>query len=142
MSDLRRIVPVDSKRDTRGNIVWTHRNKETAICGLEFLFNGPNKADVHAISKQVIVVMPTTLAADFCSKTLLYGQPIKDVVPVGQISADGESTEQWSARFGKQTPVLLFASDLDIACSYAQDHREEIEHIIVDVCDSKWNCKE
>jgi hypothetical protein len=77
--------------------------------------------------------MPTTLAADFCNKTLLYGQPIKDVVPIGQISADGESTEQWSARFGTQTPVLLFASDLDIACSYAQDHREEIEHIIVDV---------
>lgn len=133
MSDLRRIVPVDAKRDTRGNIDWTHRNKETAICGLEFLFNGPNRADVHAISKQVIVVMPTMLAADFCSKTLLYGQPIKDVVPIGQISADGESIEQWSARFGTQTPVLLFASDLDIASSYAQDHREEIEHIIVDV---------
>lgn len=133
MSDLRRLAPVDSKRDTRGNIDWTHRNKETAICGLEFLFNGPNKADVHAISKQVIVVMPTTLAADFCSKTLLYGQPIKDVVPIGQISANGESTECWSARFGIQTPVLLFASDLDIACIYAQDHREKIEHIIVDV---------
>jgi uncharacterized membrane protein YkvA (DUF1232 family) len=133
MSDLRRIVPVDSKRDTRGNIDWTHRNKETAICGLEFLFNGPNRADVHAISKQVIVVMPTTLAADFCSKTLLYGQPIKEVVPIGQISADGESTERWTVRFGTQTPVLLFASDLDTACVYAQDHRDEIEHIIIDV---------
>lgn len=133
MSDLRRIVPADSKRDTRGNIDWTHRNKETAICGLEFLFNGPNRADVHSISKQVIVVMPTTLAADFCSQTLLYGQPIKDVVPIGQISADGESPKRWSVRFGTQTPVLLFASDLDIACSYAQDHREEIEQIIIDV---------
>jgi uncharacterized membrane protein YkvA (DUF1232 family) len=133
MSDLRRIVPVDSKRDTRGNIDWIHRNKETAICGLEFLFNGPNRTDVHAISKQVIVVMPTTLAMDFCSKTLLYGQPIKEVVPIGQISAEGESTERWTARFGTQTPVLLFASDLDTACIYAQDHRDEIEQIIVDV---------
>ena len=47
------------------------------------------------------------------------------------VSADGESTEQWSVRFGTQIPVLLFASDLDVACSYAQDHREEIEHILV-----------
>ncbi len=133
MSDLCRIVPVDSERDTRGNIDRTHRNKETALCGLEFLFNGPNRADVHAISKQVIVVMPTTLAADFCSKTLLYGQPIKEVVPIGQISADGESTERWTVRFGTQTPVLLIASDLDTACIYAQDHRDEIEHIIIDV---------
>ncbi len=133
IDDLHRLVPVDRDRVVRGEIQRAARNQLTELSGLSFLFNGPNKADVHAISKQVIVVMPTTLAADFCSKTLLYGQPIKDVVPVGQISADGESTEQWSARFGTQTPVLLFASDLDIACSYAQDHREEIEHIIVDV---------
>lgn len=133
IDDLHRLVPVDRDRVVRGEIQRAARNQSTELSGLSFLFNGPNKADVHAISKQVIVVMPTTLAADFCNKTLLYGQPIKDVVPIGQISADGESTEQWSARFGTQTPVLLFASDLDIACSYAQDHREEIEHIIVDV---------
>ena len=137
--DLHRLVPVDRDRVVRGEIQRAARNQLTGLSGLSFLFNGPNKADVHAISKQVIVVMPTTLAADFCSKTLLYGQPIKDVVPVGQISADSESTELWSVRFGTQTPVLLFASDLDMASSYAQDHRDEIEHIIVDL--SRRNCE-
>lgn len=133
MSDLRRIVPVDSKRDTRGNIDWAYRNKETAMCGLDFLFNGPYKADIHAVSKQIIVVMPTALADEFCSNTLLYGHPIKDIIPIGQLSSDGEATEQWSPRFGTQSPVLVFASDLDTACSYAQNRREMIEHIIVDV---------
>lgn len=133
ITDLYRLVPVDRQRVVRGEIDRGKRNKVTELSGLSFLFNGPNKADVHAISKKVIVVMPTTVAAEFCKSTLLYGQPIKDVVPVGQISADGEETEHWSTRFGSQEPVLLFASDLDVACSFAQDHRDEIELVIVDV---------
>ncbi|QDV68102.1 hypothetical protein Poly24_18090 [Rosistilla carotiformis] len=133
ISDLYRLVPVDSTRVARGEVGWKARNTETAICGLDFLFNGPNKADVHAIKKKVVVVMPTTLAAEFCKSTLLYGQPIKDVIPIGQISSDGEEAEQWSTRFGTQPPVLLFASDLDVACSFAQENPDEIELIVVDV---------
>ncbi len=133
IDDLHRLVPVDRDRVVRGEIERSARNQLTELSGLSYLFNGPNKADIHAISKQVIVVMPTTLAADFCSNTRLYGQAIKDVVPIGQIAADGEMAVQWSTRFGTQNPVLLFVSDLDIACSYVQDHREAIAHVIVDV---------
>lgn len=133
ISDLYRLVPVDRDRVVRGEIKRGKRNEITELSGLSFLFNGPNKADVHAITKKVIVVMPTSAAADFCKSTMLYGQPIKDVIPVGQVSADGEETEQWSTRFGTQKPVLLFASDLDVACSYAQDNQDDIELVIVDV---------
>lgn len=133
VSDLHRLVPVDYSRSIRGEIERSKRNQITGLSGLSFLFNGPNKADVHAIRKQVIVVMPTTLAAEFCKTTSLYGQPIKDVIPVGQVSADGEASEPWSTRFGTQKPVLLFASDLDIARTYAEEYREDIELIIVDV---------
>lgn len=133
ISDLHRLVPAEGERKIRGEITRGKRNEITDLSGLSFLFNGPNKADVHAIKKKVIVVMATTLAAEFCKSTLLYGQPIKDVLPIGQISADGEKTEQWSTRFGTQAPVLLFASDLDIACSYAQEHRDDIELVVVDV---------
>ncbi|MEO1615586.1 MAG: DrmE family protein [Planctomycetota bacterium] len=133
ISDLYRLVPVDRDRVVRGEIKHGKRNEITDVSGLSFLFNGPNKADVHAITKKVIVVMPTSVAADFCKSTLLYGQPIKDVIPVGQVSADGEETEQWSTRFGTQEPVLLFASDLDVACSFAQDNQDDIELVIVDV---------
>lgn len=133
MSDLYRLVPVDHTRVTSGEIEWKKRNSETTIGGLQFLFNGPNKADIHAIKKKVIVVMPTNVAAEFCKSTYLYGQPIKDVIPIGQVSGDGEAMEPWSTRFGTQMPVLLFASDLDVACSFAQDNEDEIELVIVDV---------
>ncbi|PNY37249.1 hypothetical protein C2E31_08800 [Rhodopirellula baltica] len=133
ISDLYRLVPVDRDRVVRGEIKRGKRNEISELSGLSFLFNGPNKADVHAITKKVIVVMPTTVAADFCKSTLLYGQPIKDVIPVGQVSADGEEMERWSTRFGAQEPVLLFASDLDVACSFAQDNQDDIELVIVDV---------
>ena len=133
IADLHRLVPVNRDRVVRGEIRRGKRNEITELSGLCFLFNGPVKADVHAIKKRVIVVMPTTVAAEFCKSTLLYGQPIKDVIPIGQISADGEDTEGWSTRFGSQLPVLLFASDLDSACSYAQEYRDDIELIVVDV---------
>ena len=133
ISDLHRLVPVDYTRTIRGEIERGKRNLTTDVSGLSFLFNGPHNADVHAIDKQVIVVMPTTLAAEFCNSTQLYGQTIRDAIPVGQVSADGESEECWSTRFGKQKPILLFASDLDIARAYAEEHREKIELVIVDV---------
>lgn len=133
ISDLHRLVPVDHTRTIRGEIERGKRNLATEVSGLSFLFNGPHNADVHAIDKQVIVVMPTTLATEFCKSTQLYGQPIKDVIPVGQVSADGESEERWSTRFGIQKPILLFASDLDVARTYAEEHREKIELVIVDV---------
>lgn len=133
ISDLYRLVPVDCDRVVRGEIKRGKRNEITDLSGLSFLFNGPHKADVHAITKKVIVVMPTTIAADFCRSTLLYGQPIKDVIPVGQVAVDGEETKQWSTRFGTQEPVLLFVSDLDVACSFAQDNQDDIELVIVDV---------
>ena len=133
IADLHRLVPVERRKKIKGEIKRGKRNEITDLSGLSFLFNGPNKADVHAITKKVVVVMPTTLAASFCKSTLLYGQPIKDVIPIGQISADGEEAEKWSTRFGSQKPVLLFASDLDVACSFAQENRDEIELVIVDV---------
>ena len=133
ISDLHRLVPVDYTRTIRGEIERGKRNLTTDVSGLSFLFNGPHNADVHAIDKQVIVVMPTTLAAEFCNSTQLYGQTIRDVIPVGQVSADGESAKCWSTRFGKQKPILLFASDLDMARTYAEEHREKIELVIVDV---------
>lgn len=133
ISDLHRLVPVECTRAIRGEIERSKRNKKTELSGLDFLFNGPLHADVHAIEKQVIVVMPTMLAAEFCKSTQLYGQPLKDVIPVGQVSADGESGERWSTRFGVQKPILLFASDLDVARTYAEEHHEKIELVIVDV---------
>lgn len=132
ISDLHRLVPVNHKRVVRGEIGRRKRNERTRLSSLDILFCGPNRADLHAISKQIVVVTPTTVAAEFCKSTLLHDQPVQDVVPVGQIAADGEETASWSSRFGTQKPVLLFASDLDVACSYVQDHREDIEIVIID----------
>ncbi|MFN0019487.1 MAG: DrmE family protein [Pirellulaceae bacterium] len=138
MSDLHRLVPVSQDRVIRGEIGRGKRNRITELSGLAFLFNGPVIAEVHAIDKRIIVVMPTTLAAEFCSSTKLYGQALKDVIPVGSISVDGDEVVRWSTGFGKQPPILLFASDLDVARQYAEEHNSQIdgndiELIVVDV---------
>jgi uncharacterized membrane protein YkvA (DUF1232 family) len=133
IADLYRLVPIAPDRVARGEIDWRARNKATPVEALDFLFSGLKKVDVHSITKQVIVVMPTTIASDFCRSTELYGQSIRDVIPLGQIASDGETTESWSPRFGMQKPVLLFVSDLDVARSYAEENREQIELVVVDI---------
>lgn len=131
-ADLRRLVPADASRVVRGTIEHDLSRKDTPLPGLEYLFNTRKTADVHSIEKQIIVVMPTTLAAEFCKSVKLYGQSLHEVVPVGQIMAYDESIETWSSRFGSQDPNLLFASDLDIARAYAEEHEDKVELVIVD----------
>lgn len=133
ISDLRRLVPAASTRATRGQLKFNLNHSDVLLPGLEYLFNATKTAQLSAVDKRVIIVMPTTLAAEFCKSTQLYGQPIKDVIPVGQVLADGDSEECWSTRFGVQKPILLFASDLDVARTYAEEHREKIEIVIVDI---------
>ena len=133
IADLHRLVPIASDRVARGEIDWRARNKTTPVEALDFLYSGLKKVDVHSIKKQVIVVMPTTIALEFCKSTELYGQSIRDVIPLGQIASDGETTDSWSPRFGIQKPVLLFSSDLDVARSYAEENREQIELVVVDI---------
>lgn len=131
-ADLRRLIPADASRVVRGTVQHDLSRTDTPLPGLEYLFNTRTTADVHAIEKQIIVVMPTTLAAEFCKSVMLYGQSLREVVPVGQIMADDQSIDAWSSRFGAQDPILVFASDLDIARAYAEDNRDKVELVIVD----------
>src|SRR5262249_46591388 len=53
------------------------------------------------------------------------------VIPMGQISSSGE-IKKWSTHFGQQNPLLLFASDLDVACTHCETQSERNHLVVVD----------
>lgn len=133
LADLRRLIPADSDRVIRGKIKHDLGKSELLLPGLEYLFNASQSADVTGIERRIIVVTSTTLAHEFCNSVELFGHALKDVVPMGHLASDGETVEPWSKRFGSKEPILVFASDLDLAARFAEDDPSRNHPIIVDL---------
>lgn len=133
LADLRRLIPADSDRVVRGKIKHDLSKSELLLPGLEYLFNASQTADVTGIEQRIIVVTSTTLAHEFCKTVELFGHALKEVVPMGHLTSDGETVEAWSTRFGSKQPILVFASDLDLATRFAEDEPSRNQLIIVDL---------
>jgi uncharacterized membrane protein YkvA (DUF1232 family) len=140
ISDLRRLVPADRSRATRGTLTHDLGRSDALLPGLEYLFNASKTAELSAVTKRVIVVMPVAKGHDLAKNLSLHGIPLKNVLPMGHLWVDDEERDDvnrikpraWSNQFGLQEPLLLVASDVDTACEYAEEHDEQIELVIVD----------
>jgi len=131
ISDLRRLVPADMTRVTRGHLTHDLARSDAPLPGLEYLFNASKAAELSAVTKRVLVVTPLAAAHEMVSNLRLHGHLLKDVIPMGQLTAD-DGVKKWSNHFGQQDPLLLFASDLDVACAFADEQTEQVELVVVD----------
>jgi hypothetical protein len=131
VSDLGRLVPADSSRAIRGKLTYNLSRSDTPLPALNHLFNTTRTIQITGLKKRVIVVMPVATAHDMAMKLSLYGHPIKDVVPMGHLSSEQE-VRPWSSRFGQQEPLLIFVSDLDVACAFVENNPDLYHVVIVD----------
>ncbi len=131
ISDLQRLVPADMTRVTRGQLTHDLARSDAPLPGLEYLFNASRAAELSAVTKRVLVVTPVVAAHEMASDLRLHGHSLKDVIPMGNLRADG-TVNCWSTHFGQQDPLLLFASDLDIAGAFTEGRAEQIELVVVD----------
>lgn len=130
ISDLRRLVPVDSDRVPRGKLVYDLNQSDSFLPALEFLFNASKTAHIAAVTQRTLLVMPVASAHELGSTLTLHGQRLTEVIPIGHLTEDGISS--WSNRFGEQEPLLIVASDLDAACRFAEERQDAIQLVIVD----------
>jgi len=131
ISYLRRLTLADSSRSTRGKLTCDLSKSGAMLPALEYLFNASRSADLAAVRKKMLVVTPVTVAGDLAKRLRFFGYPLKEVVPMGNI-VDNE-IKPWSNSFGQQEPLLVFSSDVDVACVYAEEHSDLIDTIIIDM---------
>lgn len=131
ISELRRLIPADWSRATRGQLTYDLSKSDKMLPALEYLFNASKTAHLAAVGKKVLVVTPVTTAHDLAKRLRFYNHPLKEVVPMGHLV--GNIVKPWSNRFGQQEPLLLFTSDLDVACAHAEERSESIETVIIDM---------
>lgn len=130
LSDLCRLVPADSLRATRGQLTHDLSRADIPLPALDHLLNRSGSTRVSAVSKRVVVVMPLASAHDMAASFSLYGHSLKDAVPMGHLTSEQEVTP-WSAHFGAQEPLLIFVSDLDVACAFVEDDPDLTQVVIV-----------
>jgi hypothetical protein len=130
ISDLRRVVPADMSRVTRGQLTQDLSKSDVLLPALEYLFNANRTAHLAAVSRKTLVVTSVTSADNLAKRMRLYGHSLKEVVPMGHLT--DTKIKPWSNRFGQQEPLLVFVSDLDIACAYAEENIESIDLVIID----------
>ena len=131
LSDLRRLVPADSLRSTRGRLAHDLTRTDIALPALDYIFNASKMPHISAVPKRILVVTPVAPAYDLAKCLRFYDHPLKEVIPMGHLVND--QVKPWSNQFGQQHPLLIFASDLNAACVYAETERESIESVIVDM---------
>ena len=135
VSSLRRLIPTDPFRSTRGKLTHDLSKSDTQLPGLEYLFNASKILGLSGVKKRIIVVTPILSAREISQHLKLFGHALKDVFPMGHLTID-EEIVRWSSRFGQQEPLLLFASDLDGACAFAEQDPDQNNLVIVDATSS------
>jgi len=129
ISELKRLVPAESGRMTRGRTSRNMKANEAILGALEFVFSSaPGTAQPE---KQVILAAQLSTSRDLAESLMLFGQRLSDALPTGHLNLLGE-VERWSPRFGTQAPVLLVVPDLDRVVEYAEEHSAQIGMVIVD----------
>ncbi len=131
ISMLRRLIPIESSRVTRGELTYDLSKSDAMLRAVEYLFNANRVADIAAVTRKVLVVTPVMVAKDLANRLQFYSHPLKEVVPMGNIVAD--EIKPWSNSFGQLEPLLVFTADMDVACVYAEEHSESIETVIIDM---------
>lgn len=130
ITDLRRLVPVDSDRVPRGSLVYDLRRSDALLPALEYLFNASKAAHLASVTQRTLLVMPVASAHELGRRLTLHGQRLKEVIPIGHLTEEGVAS--WSNRFGEQEPLLIVASDLDAACRFAEEREVKIQLAIID----------
>lgn len=130
ITDLRRLVPVDSDRVPRGQLLYDLRSSDALLPALEYLFNASKTAHLASVTRRTLLVMPVASAHELGRMLTLHGQRLKEVIPMGHLTKEGVAS--WSNRFGEQEPLLIVASDLDAACRFAEEREGEIQLAIID----------
>lgn len=131
VSDLQRLIPTDPSRSTRGKLTHDLSKSDVQLPALEYLFNASKTVGLSSVKKHMLVVTPILSAREIAKNLNLFSHALKDVFPMGHLTTDGE-IERWSSRFGQQEPLLLFASDLDEACAFAEQDPDQNNLVIVD----------
>jgi hypothetical protein len=131
LADLRRLTPAPRSRSTRGRLTQNLGRSNVELPSLEYIFNTSRAAQVFGVEKQIIVVTPIASAYEMATSLRLFGHELKDVLPMGHVSTN-EEIKLWSKRFGEQDPLLLFVSDLDLACAFVEERQDQCHLIIVD----------
>jgi hypothetical protein len=131
ISDMDRLAPADSSRAIKGKLAYDISHRDIPLPALAYFLNRDRLTQMSGVKRRVIVVMPAAIAHEMAIGLSVYGQPMKDVVPMAHLSGDGE-IRLWSNRFGQQEPLLVFVSDLDYACAFAEEDRDCNNQVIVE----------
>lgn len=130
MSDLRRLVPANAERAVRGGLTYDLNRNDAMLPALEYLFNASRSAELSGVTKEIVIATSIVAAHEIANQLRLHGHALKEVIPMGHLSSDG--VIPWSTSFGRRRPLLVFASDLDLACAYCEERAERTQLVIVD----------
>lgn len=131
IEDLHRLIPVDDSRTTRGRLIQDLSATNAPLPALEYLFYGAKMGELLSTAKRILVVTPVAMAYEMARHIHLYGHSLPNVIPMGHMTMEG-TIESWSTRFGMLSPLLIFASDLDLACAYAEEEPTRNSLVVVD----------
>jgi uncharacterized membrane protein YkvA (DUF1232 family) len=115
-----RLQPANANRSTRGRINTNLDTSTAPIGALDRLLHTELPVRVSTVGKTIFVVTKTGHARYLADNIKLYGQKLRDILPMGQCDPDG-NIKFWSEKWEKITPLILFASDIPTICSKIQD---------------------
>lgn len=132
VKDLCRIRPADESRTFRGRIFHDLSQSSASIGAIDRLLHTRRPIQFVRSDQRVLCVSPVTKARGWLTRLRLYGERLVDVFPIGGVSVDGE-IGMWSDRWKGVEPLLLFASNLDVASEVIdEDNAQQTAMVTVD----------
>lgn len=130
-SNLRRLVPAQQRRATRGALLSAAKSKAVAVPILDLILSLQDSHNTDIKVRPVFVASQVLQTRELATRLTIFDQPMCDVVPMGHLSGTDQIV-RWSTSLGAQSPVLVTTPDLDYACEYAEEAGIVPRLVIVD----------
>ncbi|MBN1233309.1 MAG: DrmE family protein [Candidatus Coatesbacteria bacterium] len=131
VSHMHRLTLVDSSRIPKGRIIPDLSKSSKPVSPYTYIFQEQINPGSITMDKYIIIVMQISDAWFLSNEISIYGHPLKEVIPVGHLNNKGTLTT-WSRSFGTTQPIIVFISDIDVACSFLNENIEKCHSIIID----------
>ncbi len=130
--NLTRMSPASNQRKVRGPQPEAIQRSNAAIRPIDRLLNSRLPIASHVAEKTTVLISRPAHVKAWSERVSLYGVPLKDLLPIANLAADG-SLKWWSNRWENLgLPSILVVSDPLEAADWLADQEKEAS-VIVDV---------
>jgi hypothetical protein len=105
---------------------------------LELLFGLDHPARLDDSKRRIVVVAPLGEAKEFLATTSIFGRPLLDLIPCGDVAPESQYETRWWSTIRSSIPILTIARDVGEAAAIVSQRGERDVSVVFGFDRAEW----